>query len=117
MPAMYQASLISPDIDVAHAHNHMLQAALDLGIPGVVAYASIWLSAAALLVVVCRRADERIHRAMASGLGAGFIAHFVFGMTDAIALGSKVGVLFWLMLALTVGLHRVATGEAGLRSV
>jgi putative inorganic carbon (HCO3(-)) transporter len=117
MPVMYQASLISPDIDVAHAHNHVLQAALDLGIPGVVAYASIWLSAAALLVVVYRRADERIYRAMASGLGAGFIAYFVFGMTDTIALGSKVGVLFWLMLALTVGLHRVATGEAGLRSV
>ncbi|OFW07580.1 MAG: hypothetical protein A3H96_00045 [Acidobacteria bacterium RIFCSPLOWO2_02_FULL_67_36] len=45
---------------------------------------------------------------MAGGLGTNLLAHFLFGMTDAIALGSKAGVLFWLTLAMTVGLHRVA---------
>ena len=29
-------------------------------------------------------------------------------MTDAIPLGAKVGVLFWMSLALAVGLHRIA---------
>ena len=29
-------------------------------------------------------------------------------MTDAIPLGAKVGVLFWLTLALAVSLHKVA---------
>jgi putative inorganic carbon (HCO3(-)) transporter len=94
--------------EVAHAHNHLLQAALDLGIPGLVAYLATWMIAAVLLVQVYRRSREPVYRAMAGGLGTGLIAHFIFGMTDVIPLGSKVGVLFWLTLALTVGLHRVA---------
>ena len=34
MPAIYPTFLTSPDFDVAHAHNHLLQAALDIGLPG-----------------------------------------------------------------------------------
>jgi hypothetical protein len=35
----------------------------------------------------------------------------MFGMTDAIPLGAKVGVLFWMTLALCVSLHQVAMPE------
>lgn len=108
MPVLYPTFLSPPDFDVAHAHNHLLQAALDLGIPGLIAYAALWLIVGTLLVTVYRNSNEPIYRAMAGGLGAGLIAHFVFGMTDAIPLGAKVGVLFWLTLALSVGLHRIA---------
>jgi len=96
-----------PYPDPAHAHNNLLQTSLDLGIPGLIAYTSIWLIAALLLVMVYRRSRNRVHRAMAGGLGGGLIAHFVFGLADAIPLGSKVGVTFWLTVALTVALHRV----------
>jgi putative inorganic carbon (HCO3(-)) transporter len=108
MPILYPTFLTSPDFDVAHAHNHLLQVALDLGIPGLVAYASIWMLVGVLLVAVYRRSTERTDRTMACVLGAGLIAHFVFSMTDAIPLGAKVGVLFWLTLALAVALHRTA---------
>jgi putative inorganic carbon (HCO3(-)) transporter len=108
MPVRYPTLLHEANQDVAHAHNNLLQEALDLGIPGLVAYLSIWMVAAVLLVAVYRSSDGRPYRAMAGGLGGGLIAHFVFGMTDAIPLGAKVGVLFWLTLALTVALHRVA---------
>jgi O-antigen ligase len=94
--------------DVVHAHNHLLQAGLDLGIIGLVAYSSLWLLAATLLYEVYRGADDRTYRAMAGGLGAGLIAHFVFNMTDVIPLGSKVGVFFWVTLALVVSVHRLA---------
>ena len=104
---------IFPGPDLAHAHNNLLQAALDLGIPGVVAYASLWLVAAVLLVRVIRYSGDRMYRALASGLGFGLIAHFVFGMADAIPLGSKLGVVFWLALALTVALHDVASVRPG----
>jgi putative inorganic carbon (HCO3(-)) transporter len=112
MPLLYPAFLASPDLDVAHAHNHLLQAALDLGLPGLVAYLSIWMTTAVLLVAVYRRAGTRFYRTMAGGLGAGLIAHFTFSTTDAIALGAKVGVLFWLTLALAVALHRVSVGPS-----
>jgi len=108
VPALYPTSLTARGIDISHAHNHLLQAALDLGILGLVAYGSIWMTAAALLIMVYRRSREPVYRTIAGGLGAGLLAHFVFSMTDAIALGAKVGILFWLTLALTAALHAVA---------
>lgn len=113
MPRFYPTFLATPDFDVSHAHNHLLQAALDLGIPGLIAYAAIWLTAAALLVRVYRRSARRpIGRLLAGGLGAGLIAHFWFSLTDAIPLGAKVGVLFWVTLALVVSLHQVMVPPA-----
>ena len=108
MPVLYPTFLTSPDFDVAHAHNQLLQAALDVGIPGLIAYLAMWPISAALLVRVYRRSPDPGYRTMAGGLGAGLIAQFSFGMTDAISLGSKPGVLFWFMLALIVSLHRIA---------
>jgi putative inorganic carbon (HCO3(-)) transporter len=107
MPVLYPAFSISPTVDVAHTHNQLLQTALDLGLPGLIAYTSIWLLAGSLLVVAYRRSSERTtSRTFVGGLGAGLLAHFVFGMTDAIPLGSRAGVLFWFAMALTVALHR-----------
>ena len=111
MPERYPPFLFPISTDLAHAHNHLLQAALDVGLPGLVAYASIWLIIGALLVRILRLSDERVYRSIAGGIGAGLIAHFVFGLTDAIPLGAKVGVLFWLTLALTCSLHRVAVAR------
>ena len=111
MPAMYPAPSVPPDVDIAHAHNQLLQAGLDLGVPGLCAYVALWLLAAMLLVQVYRESDARPYRVLAGGIGAGLVAHCVFSMTDAIPLGSKVGILFWLTLALTVGLHRIAAAS------
>jgi len=108
LPVLYPTFLTAPDFDVAHAHNHLLQAALDLGIPGLIAYLSIWLVVTMLLIRVYRDGPHPTYRLMAGGLGAGLIAHFVFSTTDLIPLGSKAGVLFWLTLALVVALHDVA---------
>ncbi|MCX6545090.1 MAG: O-antigen ligase family protein [Acidobacteria bacterium] len=110
MPVRYPLSSppAFPNADVAHAHDNFLQAALDLGIPGLVAYVSLCIVSLVLLVMVYRHSEDRVYRVMAGGLGAGLIAYFVFGITDAIPLGSKLGVLFWLTLAVTVALHRVA---------
>ena len=109
MPVLYPTFLTSPDFDVAHAHNHLLQAALDLGTPwtGRLSRDLAGRRRAAGSCVPSRWSDP-LYRLMAGGLGAGLIAHFVFSMTDAIPLGAKVGVLFWLTLALVVSLHRVA---------
>lgn len=106
MPVLYPTTLSAPDVDVAHAHNHLLQVALDLGIPGLVAYLAIWIGVATALVRTYR-ATESAYRVIASGLGVGFIAHFAFGMTDAIPLGAKVGVLFWFALALAISVDQV----------
>jgi hypothetical protein len=45
---------------------------------------------------------------LALGLGGGLLAHLLYGLMDAVALGAKPGVLFWMLLGLIVGLHRQA---------
>jgi putative inorganic carbon (HCO3(-)) transporter len=107
MPVLYP-TVLGLDLDQPHAHNHLLQVALDLGIPGLVAYLAIWIVVVLLLAGVYRQSEDRVRRAMAGGFGTGLLAHFLFGMGDAIPLGSKVGVLFWITLAMVVGLHRVS---------
>jgi putative inorganic carbon (HCO3(-)) transporter len=101
MPVMYPVFLTLPEADVAHVHNHLLQAALDLGLPGLIAYLAIWFGAAALLIHTLRT-TTRSERWIAGGLAAGMIAYFLFGTADTIALGAKVGIFFWLALALIV---------------
>lgn len=108
MPIMYPAFLTSPDFDVAHAHNHLLQAALDLGVLGLVAYLALWLGVAVMLLWVYRFSRDNLYRTVAVGLGAGLMAHFIFSMTDAIPLGTKAGVIFWATLGLTTGMFKVA---------
>jgi len=101
-----------PGTDVAHAHNHLLQAALDLGVPGLVAYLAVWLIAGTLLLRVLRHAQDPGDQAIAAGLAGGLAAYFAFGLADTIALGSKVGLLFWVALALVAALHRLAGPRA-----
>jgi putative inorganic carbon (HCO3(-)) transporter len=112
MPVMYPTLLTPSDVDVAHAHNHLLQAALDLGLPGLVAYLALWLGAAALLVRAYRMTHERSQRWIIGGMAAGMIAYFAFGTADAIALGAKVGIFFWIALALIVSMHSDAEQPA-----
>jgi putative inorganic carbon (hco3(-)) transporter len=107
MPLFYPTFLVSTTADVAHAHNHLLQAALDLGLPGLVGYLSVWLVAGGLLVASHKRTADPATRALVRGLGAALVAHFVFSSFDAVPLGAKVGILFWFALGLTVALHGV----------
>ncbi|MBM3128537.1 MAG: O-antigen ligase family protein [Chloroflexi bacterium] len=107
---LYPLFLIGPDSDIAHAHNEFLQAGLDLGVPGLIAFASLYFGAALMLGATWTRAratmpDSFVVRAVVLGLGAGLLAHWVYGMTDAVTLGAKPGFMFWLLLGLVAGLY------------
>ncbi len=105
VPILYPLFLIPPDMDIAHAHNHLLQAALDLGLPGLVAYLALWIIIAALLWQSYRQTHSAWLRGLALGTGGSLLAYFVFGMIDVVALGAKPGFIFWLLVGLTVALH------------
>jgi putative inorganic carbon (HCO3(-)) transporter len=107
---LYPLFLIGPDSDIAHAHNEFLQAGLDLGVPGLVAFTALYFGAAMMLGAVWTRArvlmpDTFFIRAVVLGLGAALLAHLVYGMTDAVTLGAKPGFMFWLLLGLIAGLY------------
>jgi putative inorganic carbon (HCO3(-)) transporter len=106
---VYPPFLVGLDHDIAHAHNIFLQMAVDLGIPGLVAYV-------ALLIVVCWVAWRKLHtggqdRWIALGVLSGVVGLHAFGLADALALGSKPAFLFWAMLGLLGMDHRHDQGE------
>ncbi|MFQ5921937.1 MAG: O-antigen ligase family protein [Anaerolineales bacterium] len=113
-PILYPFFLIPPDRDVAHAHSALLQAGLDVGIPGLIAYLAIWLGAFALLLALRNKQEPRALAfglspgALAFGLAGGLAAHFLFGLVDAVALGARPGFLWWMALGLVSGLHRLS---------
>jgi putative inorganic carbon (HCO3(-)) transporter len=96
---------IPPTYDIAHAHNIFLQTALDIGLPGLVAYIAMLLLLGLLSWQVAHR-NENL-RPFALGLLAGLGAFHVYGLNDALALGSKTAVLFWLALGLITAMHKI----------
>jgi putative inorganic carbon (HCO3(-)) transporter len=115
MPVLYPLSNAIPDI--AHAHNEFLQAALDLGIPGLIAFLALYISSFWMLADTWKATRHPTlgteHRSLVTrllvlGLGGGLLAHLLYGLTDAVALGAKPGILFWMLLGLITALHQQA---------
>ena len=109
LPVLYPLSADPGGPTINHAHNQFLQAGLDLGIAGLVAYVALWLLAAALLVQTWRRVAVSWHRAATAGIAAALAGLLVFGMTDTVVFVAKPGIFFWALLGLLVALHRQAS--------
>jgi len=103
---MYPFFIISPEARVIHAHNNFLQVAVDLGIPGLVAYSGLLTTFSILAWRIHRRSECESSRALAIGLFCGMIAQQVYGLTDAITLGAKPGAALWGMMGLMAALYQ-----------
>lgn len=108
VPLLYPLFTISPDHDIGHAHNQFLAAAVDVGIPGLIAYLALWLSMAAMLWRSWHSALPTPYRRIALGLAASLAAHFTWSVTDALVIGARGQLPFWMLLASVVALHRTA---------
>ncbi|MCB8935588.1 MAG: O-antigen ligase family protein [Candidatus Promineofilum sp.] len=89
------------------AHNLYLQTALDFGLAGVL----IFLVIAVLVVVsavrlVRVRPPQTLSRMWAAGLLGALIAHALYSLTDAVALGTWAGVPLWIAFGLVIGVSR-----------
>lgn len=91
-----------------HAHNLPLQVAVDLGLPGLGFFILLAVCVARTARRAVARAPSRGVRGLAVGAACGLLAYYVYGLTDAIGLGEKPGMLFWLLLALLVACARLA---------
>jgi O-antigen ligase len=102
---LYPLMTISPTFDIGHAHNHILQAGLDLGFLGLIAYLSIWIICLALLWNGLKIATRQSDRVILIGLSGSLAAGWTFGVFDAIALGARPGFLWWLLIALLMSTY------------
>jgi putative inorganic carbon (HCO3(-)) transporter len=96
--SLYPFFLLGPNADVPHAHNLFLQVAVDLGIPGLVA----WLGLLLLVAFSAWRiylSGRRQGLGWEAGLGAGLLssqlALVVHGMLDAPVWGAHSDVVVW----------------------
>ncbi len=105
--ALYPYVTIAPGVDLGHAHNQFLQAGLDLGLPGLVAYLGVWLTSGFMLARSWRSAQPASLRWLAAGLSASLVGSLVFGSVDAVALGARPGFVFWLLLGVVAALPAV----------
>jgi len=121
---LYPLFLIGPDVDFGHAHNEFLQVALDLGIPGLMAFLALYIGAFWILREMWGKVQSqetisstfhspRVVRMLVLGLGGGLLAHMVYGLTDAVALGAKPSILFWMLLGLVAGLYQMVRVNNG----
>jgi putative inorganic carbon (HCO3(-)) transporter len=100
---LYPTFQISAGFNLGHAHNELLQAALDLGLPGLIGFLALYIGAIGMLIPAIRSSGA--WRFLALGLFGGLLAHFVFGIIDAVALGAKPGFLFWWLLGMVFGIY------------
>jgi putative inorganic carbon (hco3(-)) transporter len=99
-----------PTYAFAHAHNFFLDVVVSVGFFGYVAFGAILGAWGGMimeeLIRVGRSLDLKSQGMLGIGIVGGVIAHFIFGLTDAVALGEKAGVVFWVILGLTAVLWR-----------
>ncbi|MEP6774410.1 MAG: O-antigen ligase family protein [Chloroflexota bacterium] len=116
LPTTYPAASIPDTYDIGHAHNQFLQAALDLGLPGLLAYLTLWIAAGRMLWIMLAHntplstgSPSPVY--LVAGFAAALFASFLHGMMDVVVMVSKPGVLFWAMLAFVTALWRLTAKQ------
>jgi putative inorganic carbon (HCO3(-)) transporter len=91
-------------LQLTHAHNAFLQVAVDVGLPGLVAYLALLIGFGVTWRTAYRHLASGPLRALSVGLLCSMVAYHVYGLTDCITLGAKPGVAIWAMLGLMAAL-------------
>jgi len=97
--------------DVSHAHNKLIHMAVELGIPAAAAYLALLILTGYMVATLWKKSKVKWLRASVLGLGCGQLAHAIYEITDVIPLGAKVGIFFWLSLALIAAIYNFVTRE------
>jgi putative inorganic carbon (HCO3(-)) transporter len=100
----YEPLVLPPATYVPHAHNVLLQLALDLGVLGMAATLALGGTVVASAV---RAAHSPLRRLIAIGVSAGFVGFFAYGMTDAIAIGARGALPIWALLGLGMAIDHL----------
>jgi putative inorganic carbon (HCO3(-)) transporter len=95
--------------DIAHAHNIFLQVALDFGLPGLIFY--LGLLGIYFYIGLQAIYSSQTYRTLSIGLITAQFGFHVFGLTDAIAIGAKPSLLFWILIGLMTILSNVKQGD------
>ena len=93
----YTGYLIGPE---PHAHNLFLQTALDLGLPGLIAFMWFLITWAYLVLKQIARIPASGCRLLLIGALAGVGSYLAHGLIDAMMLGAKPSFVIWALLGI-----------------
>jgi O-antigen ligase len=96
-----------------HAHNELLQIATDMGLPGLAVFLAIYGSAGWMLLKSWRRGDAPA-RVVSVATAGGLLAHFIYGLGDAITLWDRFAFIFWILLGLAGAQYRLVMEQGHL---
>ncbi len=110
VPLRYPYVLLAgAELAIPHAHNLFLQVAVDLGLPGLIAFVALLGIVLAAAVQSARAwAGERELAIQVVGLAAGLVAVLVHGLLDAASWGSKPAVFIWALMGLIMAHQAVS---------
>ncbi|MBC8252508.1 MAG: O-antigen ligase family protein [Ardenticatenia bacterium] len=111
---------------VPHAHNLFLQVAVDLGLPGLIAYLALlvgcfWMVWRVYKSQISNRKSQINNpqsaiinpQSLAAGLWGSLVVLVVHGLTDAMAWSSKPAIIPWAVFGLTAALYRLSGDVEG----
>jgi O-antigen ligase len=95
-----------------HAHNVLIQTAVDLGVPGLLGLLALLGTFAYTVARAYRASRQRNQRALLIGACGAMLAWLTYGLLDSITLGHKPAMALWIMLGL-VAATRVQVQQPG----
>jgi O-antigen ligase len=110
--ALYPAPRYEQQV-LPHAHNELLQAATDMGLPGLAVYIGWYVVIGLMLYRAYRRGGSGV-KALAAATAGGLLAHGVFGLGDAITLWDRFFFIPWLLFGLAGAAYILAQNPAKL---
>jgi putative inorganic carbon (HCO3(-)) transporter len=112
---LYPLVSVAPG-EVVHAHNLFLQIAVDLGLPGLLAWLAAWIAIWVAIWQTYRRsqsAGARWTAGLAAGLLAGQAALGVHGLLDAVMWGMvRPAILVWVIWGLAIAAANLSISAA-----
>ncbi len=110
VPLRYPYVLLAgAELAIPHAHNLFLQVAVDLGLPGLIAFVALLGLVLAAAVRSARAwAGDQALALQVTGLAAGLVAVLVHGLLDAASWGSKPAVFIWALMGLIMAHQAVS---------
>jgi putative inorganic carbon (HCO3(-)) transporter len=95
LPILYPLSVVGADGEVAHVHNLYLQAGIEHGIPGLIAFLALVILLWVMGLQAIRPSRGRPWEPLSIGLLAGLVAFCTHGMVDAIWHTPRSNPIIW----------------------
>lgn len=105
--AHYYPAYQTYPVGVLHAHNIVLNMAVERGLLGLAGFLAVCVALASALIRSWRRATTPLDRAIAAGMMAAFGAYFVHSMLDVSYYDYPALLAFWLFAGVAASLPRI----------